>query len=227
MKKIGLWLSLFIQTMTIQTNTTKEIEIVAPIDFLHKHNSKCFVLISPIGTIKSKNNMDENGYIILQESRNSAVIKIPKPKDNIISLKVDYKAHCFIRDYEILFTDLDTTGNRIDVYEKHATLTTIADKKVRHLRKSTTDKELCSPDTSSESRSNSLTIQTPPDIGLWKKRSITTVLRENKTTKEILQVLKKEGYNQDNLTESQLRLPGKLTQKQIRYIMDRLPAQQA
>lgn len=227
MKKVGLWLSLIMQTIAIQTNTTKEIEIVAPIDFLHKHNSNCFVLLSPIGTVKSKNYMDENGYIVLQESRNSAVVSMPKPKNNIISLTVDYKAHCFIRDYEIPFADLDLTGNRIDVYEDYATLTTIENKKVRNLRTIKTDKNLCSSHSSSESRPNRLTKQTPTDVGLWKKRSIATVLRENKTTKDILQALKDEGYNQDNLTESGLRLPGTLTQKQIRYIMDRLPTQQA
>ena len=232
-KKILLF-SVIIHTTTINTSgqfNSKELQIFADINFLHDHDSKCLVKIHPTGKIVTPNNMDDDGNIILQESRNSASIQIPKQKNNIISITVNFKSNCFITNYEIPYEQLTNFGNIINFYENQSTISQINDKNdkaTKILIGKVKTKNLCDQKTYSNkkhinTRPNS--INTPPNNKRMTPKDILHSYQNlsDKDLPSIVKKLKKEGYSQKTLTEYDLQLIGKLSTYQIKFIIDHLP----
>lgn len=196
---------------------TKEITIIAQRDFLHKNNSRCLIKINPLGTVATPNDMDIDGYIVLDENRNSAIFHIPRPKDNSVNLMVNFECNCFTTHYTIIYSQLTEKKNTIYLNDDSSEISTLLVGKNSH-------KETCSknkqPIAIASENVRPGAVITPPAPA---KMTLVDILRKHHNSKNILRALIEQGYNQSNLTQRNLELPGKLSKAQIQYILKRLP----
>lgn len=205
------------QHKTSKLPPVKQITIIAQRDFLHDHDSRCLIKVNPLGTIVTPNDMDSNGFIILDENRNSAIFHIAQPADGIIHLSTNFECNCFTTHYTITYDQLADKNNVIHLDDDFTEIS-------KRLVGKNSHKPACSKNkqriaiASEDVRPGA--VITPADSP---KMTIEDILRKHQDSRHILKALKEQGYNQSNLTQKNLELPGKLSKAQIEYIMERLP----
>lgn len=214
--------SIFIITSSSKLPPTKELTIIAQRDFLHDYNSRCLLKLNPIGTIVTPNDMDDDGNILIDETRNSAIIHIAKPQKGIIRVTVNFENECFMTDYKIDYAQLTDKNNIIHLYENSITLKTSSKEKTLQGKKSY--KSECFHNKRPENVN--LTEARPGAVVAVQapaKMTVEDILHKYHSKEHILKSLVEQGYHQSNLTQKNLELYGKLTPNQIEYIMTHLP----
>lgn len=205
------------QQKTATLPPVKQITIIAQRDFLHAHNSRCLLKINPPGAVITPNDMDADGHVILDEMRNSAIFRFQKPEDDILHITANFECNCFTTLYTIPYSQLADSDNTITLNDDSTEIS-------KPLTGKNSFKTICSKNkqplkaSAEEVRPGAVVTPFAPA-----KMTIADILNTYRDSRHILQALKKEGYNQSNLTQKQLELPGKLTDAQIKYIMERLP----
>lgn len=195
----------------------KQITIIAQRDFLHEHDSKCLIKINPLGTVVTPNDMNKDGFVVLDENRNSAIFHIAESEDGIINLFVNFECNCFTTHYRINYDQLADKYNVINLHDDFAEVS-------KRLVGKNSHKPACSKNkqriaiASEDVRPGAVI-----EPAALPKMTIEDILHTYHDSRHILQALKEQGYNQSNLSQKNLELPGKLSKAQITYIMERLP----
>ena len=211
-----LSLASFPTKATLKQPSEKQLTIIADKDFLHDHDSKCLLKVNPIGTVVTSNDMDDRGNIILDEKQDRVVIRVPKPKDGILHLDINFECNCFTTHHTISYAQL-SDHNSINLYDDSSTMTTTLSGTNKHKTACSKNKQRIGR-ASEHTRPGAVVEPAMPE-----RMTVGDILHNFHETKHILQILKKEGYTLQNITKQDLELPGKLSDAQIEYIMQRLP----
>lgn len=195
----------------------KQLSVIAQRDFLHERNSKCLIKLNPLAKLVTPNDMNQDEFVVLDENRNSAIFHVTEPKDGVIHLFTNFECNCFTTHYTIPYDQLTDKNNVIQLLDDSAEIS-------RRLIGKNSHKPVCSKNkqriaVASEDVRPGAVIEPQPSP----KMTIEDILHTYHDSRHILQALKAQGYNQSNLTQKNLELPGKLSKAQIKYIMERLP----